>query len=204
MRRRTFDALLSTAGLVLAIVLAVAGGLLYWGHSFASGHVYTELANEKIYFPAKGSAALTANPEIEKNLSPYAGQQLTTGRQAEVYADHFIKVHLSEVANGQTYAQVSSKIQQLKATNPNSSQLATLQGEQQTLFQGETLRGLLLNAYAFGKLGQIAFIASLAAFSAAGLMLLLSLLGFWHLRRAAPDEELLARLSQVELAASRR
>jgi hypothetical protein len=185
MRRRTFDVLVSSTGLVLAIVLLVSGGLLFWGYSFANNNVHDQLAAQKIFFPPKGSDALKP-PEIGRYLNQYAGQQLTTGAQAQAYANHFIAVHLKEAAGGKTYAQVSS----LALQNPNDTKLA---GQVQTLFRGETLRGLLLNAYAFWKIGQIALIASIASFILAGVMLVLTILGFWHLRRASPTEELLAR-----------
>ena len=184
MRRRTFDILVSSTGMVLAIVLLVAGGLLYWGYSFANNSVHDQLAAQKIFFPPKGSQAL-APPEIGRHLNQYAGQQLVNGAQAQSYADHFIAVHLKEAAGGKTYAQVSS----LALQNPND---ATLAGQVQTLFRGETLRGLLLNAYAFWKIGQIALVASVASFALAGVMLVLTILGFWHLRRVAPTEELMA------------
>jgi hypothetical protein len=184
MRRRTFDILVSSTGMVLAIVLLVAGGLLYWGYSFANNSVHDQLAAQKIFFPPKGSQAL-APPEIGRHLNQYAGQQLVNGAQAQSYANHFIAVHLKEAAGGKTYAQVSS----LALQNPND---ATLAGQVQTLFRGETLRGLLLNAYAFWKIGQIALVASVASFALAGVMLVLTILGFWHLRRVAPTEELMA------------
>jgi hypothetical protein len=182
MRRRTFDFLLSSGGLVVAVVLFIAGGLLLWGHSFANDNVRNQLAAEQIYFPAKGSPAL-ADPRIGPYLNKYAGQQLVTGPQAEAYADHFIKIHLTEIAGGQTYAQVSTKAQ----ANPNDAKLA---GQVQTLFRGETLRGLLLEAYGFSKLGQIALIAAIASFVLGGVMLLLTGLGLLHLRRTGPTEEL--------------
>src|SRR6266496_1533610 len=182
MRRRTFDVLVSSTGLVLAIVLLVSGGLLFWGYSFANNSVHDQLAAQKIFFPPKGSDALKP-PEIGRYLNQHAGQQLTTGAQAQAYANHFIAVHLKEAAGGKTYAQVSS----LALQNPNDTKLA---GQVQTLFRGETLRGLLLNAYAFWKIGQI---ASIASFILAGVMLVLTILGFWHLRRVSPTEELLAR-----------
>ncbi len=185
MRRRTFDVLVSSTGLVLAIVLLVSGGLLFWGYSFANNSVHDQLAAQKIFFPPKGSDALKP-PEIGRYLNQHAGQQLTTGAQAQAYANHFIAVHLKEAAGGKTYAQVSS----LALQNPNDTKLA---GQVQTLFRGETLRGLLLNAYAFWKIGQIALIASIASFILAGVMLVLTILGFWHLRRVSPTEELLAR-----------
>ncbi|ONH22606.1 hypothetical protein BL253_35245 [Pseudofrankia asymbiotica] len=182
MRRRTFDFLLSTGGLVVAVVLFIAGGLLLWGHSFANDNVRNQLSAEKIYFPPKGSEAL-ADPQIGPYLDKYAGQQLLTGPQAEAYADHFIKVHLSEIAGGQTYAQVSAKAQ----ADPENAQLAA---QVQTLFRGETLRGLLLEAYGFWKLGQIALIAAISSFVLGGVMLLLTGLGLLHLRRTGPAEEL--------------
>lgn len=185
MRRRTFDLLVSSTGMVLTIVLLVAGGLLFWGYSFANGNVHDQLAAQKIFFPPKGSEAL-APPEVGRHLDQYAGQQLVNGAQAKAYADHFIAVHLREAAGGKTYAQVSS----LALQNPGDAKLA---GQVQTLFRGETLRGLLLNAYAFWKIGQIALIAAVASLVLAGVMLVLTILGFWHLRRVSPTEELLVR-----------
>jgi hypothetical protein len=183
MRRRMFDLLLSTTGIVLTIVLLVAGGLLFWGYSFANTSVHDQLAAQRIFFPPKDSEAL-APPEIGRYLNQYAGQQLVNGAQAQAYADHFIAVHLKETAGGKTYAEVSTLARQ----NPNDAKLA---GQVQTLFRGETLRGLLLNAYAFWKIGQLALIASIVSSALAGIMLVLTVLGFWHLRRVPPAEELM-------------
>ena len=194
MRRRTFDALLATGGLVVAIVLAVAGGLLSWAHGFVNDQVRTQLVAQKIDFPAVGSPALKADPEITKYVTPYAGQAVTNGAQAEVFADHYIKVHLRETAGGLTYSQVSSKFLAASKANPNDPQLASLGQQRQTLFMGETLRGLLLNAYAFWKMGQIAAIAAVVSFITAGVMLLLSALGYVHLRRVSPETEVLPNL----------
>jgi hypothetical protein len=184
MRRRTFDLLVSSTGMMLTIVLLVAGGLLFWGYSFANTNVHDQLAAQQIFFPPAGSQAL-APPEVGRYLDQYAGQQLTNGAQAKAYADHFIAVHLREAAGGKTYAQVSSQALQ----NPNDAKLAA---QVQTLFRGETLRGLLLNAYAFWKIGQIALIAAVASLVLATVMLVLTVLGFWHLRRVSPTEELMA------------
>jgi hypothetical protein len=184
MRRRTFDLILTGVGLVLTIVLLVAGILLTWGYSFAHNQVHDQLAAQQIYFPPAGSDALK-DPKIGPYLNQYAGQQLTTGKQAQAYADHFIAVHLSEVANGQTYAQVSAAA--LK--DPTNT---TLQKQAQTLFQGETLRGLLLNAYAFDTVATIALYAAIAAYIGAAILLVLTILGFVHLRRGASDEEIFA------------
>lgn len=187
MRRRTFDALATWAGVVLAAVLLVAGGLLLWGSNFVSNQVHTQLAAQKIFFPPKGSAELKALPASDAAaMSQYAGQQLVTGQQAEVWANHFIAVHLVKIGGGKTYAQLSSAA----LANPKNAALA---GQVDTVFRGETLRGLLLNAYAFWQMGEIMLIASIVSFAGAGLMLILSGLGFAHLRRVGPETELFTR-----------
>ena len=182
MRRKTFDAILTAVGAVVVVVLLVAGGLLMWGYSFASSNVHNQLSEQQIFFPAKGSSAL-ASPKIGPYLNQYAGQQLLTGPQAEAYADHFIAVHLSEMPYGGVYSAVSTA----SRANPND---AKLKAEVQTSFQGTTLRGLLLEAYAFSTFAQIALLAGIASFVLALVMLILVILGWLHVRRVSPDEEL--------------
>jgi len=183
MRRRTFDLLAVIGGLVLAVVLAVAGGLLLWGHNFVSDQVHTQLAAQKIYFPPASSGAIKALPAADAQaMTAYAGQLMTTGAQAQTYADHFIAVHLREIGGGQTYAQLAEK----SLAQPKNAALA---GQVQTIFRGETLRGLLLNAYGWWQMGQIMFIGAIVAFIAAAALLIMSLLGIAHLRRAAPESE---------------
>ncbi|MDT4948432.1 MAG: hypothetical protein QOJ37_1027 [Pseudonocardiales bacterium] len=179
MKRSSLDRIVSWVGLSLAAVLVVAGSLLTWAHSFVSNEVKTQLSAQQIYFPPKGSPA-TAGSEFAA-MRQYAGQQLTTGAQAQAYADHFIAVHLKEVAGGQTYAQLSAKAQ----ANPTDTKLA---GQVATMFKGETLRGLLLNAYAFGTMATIAGFAAIAAFIAAAALLMLSVLGLLHGRRTPGTE----------------
>jgi hypothetical protein len=130
MKRTTLDKLVSSVGLTVAAVLIAAGGLLTWANTFVSGQVHDQLAAQKIFFPPKGSDAIKG-PEF-KDMQQYAGQQLTTGAQAKVYADSFIAVHLKEIGGGQTYAQLSSKA----LANPDDQKLA---GQVQTMFRGETL-----------------------------------------------------------------
>lgn len=178
MRRRTFDALLTTGGLVLAVVLLVAGGLLVWANSFISGHVHDQLTAQKIFFPAAGSQNFSA--EEYPTLQKYAGQQVVNGEQARAFANDFIGKHLQGIGGGKTYSQLSTE----SRANPSDAKLAE---SVQTVFRGETLRGLLLNAYAFGKMAQVALYAGIGAFIAALLMLVLSGLGFWHLRRTPAD-----------------
>ncbi|HLI53692.1 MAG TPA: hypothetical protein VKU88_05155 [Acidimicrobiales bacterium] len=183
MKRKVFDILASAGGALLVVVLLVAGALLMWGANFANSNVHNQLAEQQIVFPAKGSPAL-ASPKIGPYLDRYAGQPLTTGVQAEAYANHFIAVHLSEMPYGGVYSKISAAAQ----ANPNNASLKALE---LTSFQGTTLRGLLLEAYAFSVFGLIAFWASIASFIAAGVMALLVGLGFWHARRVPEDVDLL-------------
>jgi hypothetical protein len=186
MHRRTFDVLATAAGLVIAAVLLVAGILLAWGNSFVTNEVHTQLAAQQIFFPPAGSPAIKA-PEFAA-MHQYAGQQMTTGAQAEVYADHFIANHLKAIGGGKTYAQLSAQ----SLAQPKNTALAA---QVQTVFRGETLRGLLLNAYAFGKIATIMGFAAIGAFAGAALMLILSVLGFVHERRTAPEAEIFPRLT---------
>jgi hypothetical protein len=203
MKRRTFDLIVSWIGVALAIVFAIGGVVLLVGYNFANSQVTENLTAQQIYFPAEGDPQLQ-DPAIGPYLTPYAtpvqtlpggqkvGQQLTTGKQAQVYADHYIAVHLDGVANGQTYSQVSGQYIACTST-PNScteEQTATLAQQRTTLFQGETLRGLLLNAYAFWTFGQIALWSAIGAFIAAVVFGILAILGFVHLRRTPESEEL--------------
>jgi hypothetical protein len=186
MNRRTFDALLASFGVGVAALLIIAGGLLTWGHHFVTQQVHSQLAAEKIFFPVKGSPAL-APKEIGPYLNKYAGQQMTTGPQAEAWANHFIAVHLQAIGGGKTYAQLSAEA----IAQPKNTALAA---QVATVFKGETLRGLLLNAYAFGKMGTLAGIAAIVAFAGAGFMLLLSALGLAHMKRTPATAEVLPGL----------
>lgn len=187
MRRRTFDALATTVGLVLAVILLAAGGLMMWGHSFVDSQVHNQLAAQKIVFPANGSPEIKA-PEFAA-MHQYAGQLMTNGWQAEVYADHFIANHLKAIGGGQTYAQLSAKA----LAQPKNAKLA---GQVEAMFKGTTLRGLLLNAYAFWKIGELALWGAIVSFIGAGLLLLLSALGFVHLRRVPPTAEVFPHLAE--------
>ena len=189
MRRKTFDLLVSTGGLVIAAVLLVAGGLLTWGYSFANAQVHDQLAAQKIVFPAKSNPEFKALPAADQAaMGAYAGQALTTGAQAKTYADHFIAVHLTEMAHGKTYAQLSAA----SLAQPKNTALAD---QVAAIFKGTTLRGMLLNAYGWWQMGQIMLISAFVAFGAAVLFLILSGLGFWHLRRVTPESEVLPKVA---------
>lgn len=169
--RAAIDKLVSLLGLALAVVLVVAGSLLTWGSSFIADEVHDQLAAQNIYFPPADSPAV-AGDEYSR-MREYGGELMTTGAQAEVYANDFIGTHLKATADGKTYAELSSMAKQ----DPDNAELAA---QVDTMFRGETLRGLLLNAYAFGTMGTIAGIAAIGAFVAAAVMLVLALLGFRH------------------------
>lgn len=182
MRRKAFDTIVSTVGLMLAGILLIAGGLMTWAHNFVDNEVSTQLSAQQIFFPDKGPA--TADPKIGPFIDKYAGQQLTTGEQAKAFADHYIAVHLEKSTGGKTYSQLSTEAR----ANPTDAALAE---QVQTAFRGETLRGLLLNAYAFGKMGTLAMYGSFVAFAGAAALTGMSLLGFVHRRRVTPDAEIL-------------
>ncbi len=136
-------------------ILVFCAGFLFWGNSFIHNQITTELTAQQIYFPPANSPAVAALPAADATaMNVYGDQQLTTGEQARVYANSFIGVHLSEVAGGQTYSQMSAKAQ----ANPTDTKLA---GQVNTLFKGETLRGLLLNAYGWWTIGTYALYAAI-------------------------------------------
>ena len=179
MNRSFLDRLVSATGAIVGVVLLAAAALLFFAHSYVHGQVADQLKEQQITFPAAGSQAITSLPPADQNeISKYAGQTMETGAQAKAFADHYIKVHLREIANGQSYSQVSAKA----LADPDNEQLA---GQVQTLFRGETLRGLLLNAYAFDTMATVAFIAAWISVAAGVLLLLLALLGLRHARTAA-------------------
>ena len=188
MSRKVLDILTSTGGVVIVVVLVVAGVLLTWGHSFVSSNVRSQLAQQQIYFPPKAAFAHPNGTEITRSMIPtvsqYAGQELLTGAQAKVYADNFIAVHLSEMPDHGVYSKLSAAY----LANPKNAQIATFRQES---FMGTTLRGLLLEAYAFSEVGTIMLWGAIASFILAALMSVLVGLGFWHARRTEPEAALL-------------
>jgi hypothetical protein len=176
--RKTLDKLISWTGLIMAAVLLVAGALLTWASSFVADNVAQQLADQHITMPA---GAAIEDPLIKPYLQQYAGQPMTTGDQAKAYADHYILVHMNKSSNGQTYSEVSTAYNKLKADKAaDPAEVAKLGELRESLFMGSTLRGLLLNAYAFGMIGKIAMYAAWAAFAAAAAFLVLGVLGLRH------------------------
>jgi hypothetical protein len=184
MRRTTFDKLLGWVGVSLGAVLLVAGGLLLWGSAYVHNTVQGQLAEQQITFPpssafAHAKAGTEITPSMIPSVSQYAGQQLLTGQQAEAYADHFIAVHIADMSGGKTYSQLSAQAQ----AQPANTQLSGLVS---TVFKGETLRSMLLNAYGWWKVSQITYIISLAAFGLGTVSFLAGLFGFARISRERP------------------
>lgn len=155
--------------LILSIVLLSLSGLAWWAHSYTTNMVRSELREQKIFFPEKGSANFS--PEEYPDLQKYAGQQVDNGEKAKAYANGYIKRHLAKVAGGKVYSEVSAEY--LK--NPTDTKLKQ---QRETLFMGETLRGILLGTgFAFGTVGVIAGIA-FYLLSVSGISLLLASIYF--------------------------
>lgn len=179
--RKTMDKLISWTGLVVAAVLLVAGGLLTWASSFVADNVKAQLTAQNITMP---SGKQIENPHIKPYLEKYAGQPLENGQQAKAYADHYILVHMNESSGGKTYSEVSGEFLKMKADpNADTAVVAKLGELRQSLFMGNTLRGLLLYGYAFDTIGRIAGYAAIGAFVGAGLLTVLGLVGLRHAAR---------------------
>lgn len=192
-KRRTIDAVLIAVGVVAAVVFTVAGGLLTWGSNFSKDYVKKELSSQKISFP--DAAALTE--EGRTDLLKFAGHKVDTGEEAEGYAS-FINGHLQNTAEGKTYSELGTPqraaraaVTAAKEAGKSQAEIDALQktvdditAQRNTLFTGETLRGLLLSAFAWSKVGVIAGIAAIGAFIAAGVTAILVVLGAFHHHKA--------------------
>lgn len=159
--------------LIAMLVFVTIGGLALWANRFTTNMVKAELSSQKIYFPAKGSPAL--DPKEFPDLQKYAGQLVDTPEEAKAYANGFIGRHLEKVAGGKVYAEVSAEAQK----DPTNQKL---QQQKATLFQGETLRGLLLTSgYGFGTIGKLAGVAAYVAFIGSAVLLLIA--GLFRIKR---------------------
>lgn len=186
--RSALDKLVSWTGLALAVVLLAAGGLLTWATTFIGDQVHDQLVMQDITMPE--GEALSGLPKADaKALEEYAGSQLDTGPEAKAFADHYILVHMNSSSDGRTYEEVSGEFIQLSDEEKASDEGQALGQLRQSLFMGNTLRGLLLYGYAFATIGTIAGIAAIISFGAGVLLLVLVALGFWHARKAGQSAE---------------
>ena len=173
------------------MVLAAVGGLLTWGSTFAADYVQDELESQNVFFPAEASLV----EEGRDDLVQYADEQVTTGPEAEAYAS-FIDGHLQGIADGQTYSQIDDRgaaqaVVDAEEAGASAEEIAELQatadelrGQRDSLFRGETLRGLLLSTYAWSTIGRIAAIAAWVAFVGAAVMVALVVAGVFHVKRS--------------------
>jgi hypothetical protein len=190
--RSAFDKLISWTGLLLAAVLIASGGLLVWANTFIGDQVHDQLVMQDITMP-EGDAIASLPQADQDALKPYAGSKMDTGPEAKAFANHYILAHMNAASDGRTYEEVSGEYIALSDADKASPDGQALSQLRQTLFMGNTLRGLLLNAYAFATIGAVAGIAAIAAFGAGALLLLLAALGLWHAHRVTrPAEQPLA------------
>jgi hypothetical protein len=211
MKRRTLDVLFSVGGIALAGLLLVLGLVMTSNANFAKSYVKTQLGQQNITF----KTADTLTPEEAKSacLVQFAGQPLTTGKQAECYANDFIGLHVKSVANGQTYADLgtpqSALTAQVKAATAANDpalpdlqkQLTAVTAQRETLFKGETLRGLLLTSFGFSVFGVKGGQVATVAYIVAGLLALLSLAGFVHALKTSKNEAFAAVLQPAKVTA---
>lgn len=195
--RSTLDKLISGSGLLLAVVLLVAGGLLTWANVFIGDQVEEQLLAQDIVMP-EGPALESVSKADAAVLEEFAGSPMDTGAEARAYADHYILAHMNasgeELAGEpQTYSAASAKARELGAAlaeNPDATQAqideAAAWGDlRESLFMGSTLRGLLLYAYAFATMGVIAGYAAIASFVGAAVLLVLGFLGLRHSKKVS-------------------
>ena len=204
MKRRTLDIAFSVGGIVFSVLLAIVGLVLTNQKNFAENYVSDQFAQQQITFTE--AEDLRGEQDDAPCLLDYAGQPLTTGRQAECYANEYIAYHLAENATtagypGATYAtlgqperaartaladakEAGQPTDELQATYDNVSTLRN------TMFKGETLRGLLLTTYGFSIFGERAGQAAIVCYLAAAVLFLLSLAGLAHAATTKKDETL--------------
>jgi hypothetical protein len=186
MDRSLMDRLISWAGAVVAVALIVLGGAAIYGGNFALDNVRDRLEPQNITFPP----AEAMSPEEKAELGEFAGQKVDTGIEAEAYS-RYIGGHLVEVNEGATYSETSSESRGYaeevgeNPTEAEAAKMAELDGKVQTLFRGETLRAILLNAYGWWTVGQITFFAGIGMVIAGLILAVLVALGFRHARKAA-------------------
>ena len=185
MRRNPVRFFLTLAAFAAAAILLAAGGLLLWGSTYIHNNVQSQLAAQQIFFPDKAAFAHpVAGGEITPSMIPvvsqYAGQQLLTGQQAAVYANDFIAVHMQAIGGGKTYSQLSAA----SMADPKNTALS---GQVATMFKGDTLRSILLNAFGWWKVSQITYICSLVSFGLGGLALLGGVFGLATGRKAEAE-----------------
>jgi len=201
LKRRTLDLIFAVGGLLVALLILVLGLVLQNQANFAESYVHDQLGQQKITFtPANFLKADENNPCLKK----YAGKPLVTGKQAECYANHYIGVHVMLINDGKTYSETSSDARTLStklaampdqnsaAAKKLATQVTALEGKATTLFQGETLRGLLLTSYGFSIFGDRAQQAADVCFALALVLFLAAIAGFFHAATKKADHVIMS------------
>ena len=186
--RGLLDRLISWAGAVVAVALLGLGGAAIYGGNFALDNVRDRLEPQNITFPPLEAMS----PEEKAELGEFAGQKVDTGSEAEAFS-LYIGGHLVEVNDGKTYSETSSESRGYaeevgeNPTKAEAAKMAELDGKVQTLFRGETLRAILLNAYGWWTVGQIALYAGIGMVVAGAVLAVLVALGFMHARKVGAN-----------------
>lgn len=221
MRRRTLDMIVSGGCLIMAVLLLVLGLVLADRADYSENYVHDQLVEQNITFPAAADLSPEEKAFTEERsgcVLDYAGQALTTGKQAECYANEYLGGHLTWLAtrlgmtqvayvDGMSYRELGTELGNIRteiaaAEEANDPDLAALEQKladvtkvREFMFQGTMLRGALLTPYGFSQLGDMARIASNFAFGIAALLFLLAVAGFVHAYRTprsvafAPPEQ---------------
>lgn len=172
MDRSSWDKIVSGAGAVIAVVLIALGAMAIYGGNFGQQNVRDRLEPQNIVFPP----AEAMSPEEQTEVGEFAGEKVDTGVEAEAFS-RYIGGHLVGINDGATYSETSAAARE-EGLDPDVA--AELQGKADTLFKGETLRAILLNAYGWWTVATIALWAGIAMVVAGLLLGIFSILGFRH------------------------
>lgn len=203
MKRRTLDIIFSSGALAVAVLLVLLGFVFKGNADFADKYVGEQLTEQRINFTA---AEFLSDEEKQSTcLVEYAGTPLDSGKKAECYANDYIGGHLKNIGGGETYASLGPIQSAAKtayndavtasATNVDAlkADLDKVTGQRESMFKGETLRGLLLTSYGFSIFGEKASLAALLAFIGAAVMALAGLAGFAHAFSKSGDKVVIAQ-----------
>lgn len=202
MKRKTLDIIFSAGAVAVAILLVLLGFVFKTNADFADKYVGQQLTDQRINFTA--AEFLSDEEKASACLVDYAGTPLDSGKKAECYANEYIGLHLQNIGGGETYAslgpiQSAAKTAYADAVKANATNVDALKadmdkitGQRDTMFKGETLRGLLLTSYGFSIFGEKAALAALLAFIAAAILALAGLAGFVHAFSKSGEKVVLA------------
>ena len=179
MQRKMWDQIVSGAGAVVAVVLLMLGAVAIYGGTFGQDNVRDRLAPQNVTFPP-----LEAMTPAEKNLvGDFAGTKVVDG--------------LPGLRPSRTTSASTSKTRTRARPTPrpalwlvqkglSEKEAAELSGMADSLFKGETLRAMLLNAYGWWTVSSLVIFAGYGLLAAGALLALLAIMGFFHARKTEP------------------